>query len=162
MRNLAAVGLGSNLGNREANLKIALDKLDQLPQTMVLSTSPFYETEPVDYKDQAWFINAAVVVETSLEAEILLQALLNIENEMLRKRDIPRGPRNIDLDLLLYADQVFESDQLILPHPEMTKRRFVLEPLCTVAADWIHPLEQKSIAQLLKDCSDKAVVKLKL
>jgi len=157
---LAAISLGSNLGNKKASIKEAIKKLARLPQTRVLAVSAFYETEPVDYQDQDWFVNAAITVETRLLADDLLQKMLKIEDELLRVREFDKGPRTIDLDLLLYGDLVQETEFLTLPHPRMHQRRFVLEPLNTIAGEWLHPLLLKKISELLGCCKDTAVVRV--
>lgn len=151
MKGLAAIGLGSNLasefGDREANLREAVRRLGELSK--VKAVSRFYDTEPVGYLDQPRFLNAAVVLETELEPVELMRALLGIEQEMGRERVIAKGPRVIDLDLLLYGEHVMSTAELTLPHPEMQERRFVLEPLNEVAADWVHPVLGVTVGELL-------------
>jgi 2-amino-4-hydroxy-6-hydroxymethyldihydropteridine diphosphokinase len=123
---LAYVGLGSNLGDRDAALRAALELLGG----DVVAVSSFRETEPVGYLDQPAFLNAAAALETELEPCALLERLLAVERELGRTRDGPRfGPRTIDLDLLLYEDRVIDEPGLVVPHPRMAERRFVLEPL---------------------------------
>ena len=152
MRGLAAIGLGSNLasefGDREANLREAVRRLGELGE--VKAVSRFYDTEPVGYVDQPRFLNAAVVLETELEPVQLMRGLLAIEQEMGRERVIAKGPRVIDLDLLLYGEHVMSTAELTLPHPEMQERRFVLEPLSEVAADWVHPVLGVTVGELLQ------------
>lgn len=154
----AAVALGSNLpsqfGDPAANLQEALHRLRQLGE--VCAVSSFYTTEPVGYTDQPEFTNAAAVLETSLGPLPLLRGLLAIEQAMGRVRAAdqpPKGPRVIDLDLLLYADEqgrglVLDEPELILPHPEMHRRSFVLEPLAEVAPDWVHPVLDARVSAL--------------
>jgi 2-amino-4-hydroxy-6-hydroxymethyldihydropteridine diphosphokinase len=123
---LAYVGLGSNLGDRDAALRAALELLGG----DVVAVSSFRETEPVGYLDQPAFLNAAAALETEREPRALLERLLAVERELGRTRDGPRfGPRTIDLDLLLYEDRVIDEPGLVVPHPRMAERRFVLEPL---------------------------------
>ena len=126
----AFVGLGSNLGDREENLRRAIDALGSLPGTAVVRKSHFRETEPVGFQDQPRFLNGAVELETSLEASELLGAMLDIERRLGRRRaGVRGGPRTIDLDLLVYDDLQIAEPGLELPHPRLAERRFVLEPL---------------------------------
>ncbi|RZU41536.1 2-amino-4-hydroxy-6-hydroxymethyldihydropteridine diphosphokinase [Edaphobacter modestus] len=149
---LAAIALGSNLasrfGDREANLREAIRRLAALGE--VKAVSRFHDTEPVGYTDQPRFLNGAVVLETSLAPEELMRALLEVEQEMGRERVITKGPRVIDLDLLLYGDEVINTAELTLPHPEMHARRFVLEPLKEVAGEWVHPVLGLSVDEMLR------------
>ena len=127
----AFVGLGSNLGDREASLRQAVAALGSLPGTEVRGVSRFRETEPVGMTDQPWFLNGAVEVETSLAARELLEALLEIERSLGRDRSgVPEGgPRTVDLDLLLHGEAVITEEGLAVPHPRLSERRFALEPL---------------------------------
>jgi len=126
----AFVGLGSNLGDREENLRRAIDALGSLPGTAVVRKSHLRETEPVGFQDQPRFLNGAVELETSLEAFELLGAMLDIERRLGRRRaGVRGGPRTIDLDLLVYDDLQIAEPGLELPHPRLAERRFVLEPL---------------------------------
>lgn len=146
----AAVALGANLGDREASLLDAVERLNTLGE--VVAVSSFFETEPVGYVDQPSFLNGACVLETSLAPLALLRGLLTIEQKMGRDRShgIAKGPRVIDLDLLLYEDVTVTSAELTLPHPEMAGRRFVLEPLAQVAGDWVVPGSGATVAELLR------------
>ena len=150
---LAAVALGSNLssrfGSREDNLREAIARLSGLGQVQAVSS--FHDTEPVSFLDQPRFLNAALLLRTALPPLPLLHALLAIEHEMGRRREeVPaKGPRIIDLDLLWYEDQIVETPALTLPHPAMPDRRFVLEPLAEIAADWVHPTLLGTAAELL-------------
>ena len=148
MNHKAAIALGSNLGDREANLREALRRLSALGE--VKAVSGFCDTEPVGYLDQPWFLNAAAVLETPLPPLQLLAGMLAIEHEMGRERLIPKGPRVIDLDLLLYEERVMSTSELTLPHPEMHARRFVLEPLSEIAPDWRHPALHRTVSELLR------------
>ena len=144
MSALAAIALGSNLesrfGDREANLREAVRRIESLGE--VRAASSFYDTEPVGYLEQPRFLNAALLLETEMEPRALMRKLLSIERAMGREREgaMPKGPRVIDLDLLLYGDWVLWAEDLILPHPRMEERRFVLEPLAEIAPDWVHPV----------------------
>ena len=150
---VAYIALGSNLGDKAANLGQAV-KLLQAKGLQIRAVSSFFQTEPYGVTDQPEFINAAACVETSLPPEALLKLLLETELEMGRVRLRHWGERNIDLDLLLYDDLIYHSDKLTLPHPDMQNRLFVLQPLAEVAAEKIHPVYKKSIQNLLKSLTD--------
>lgn len=153
---LTAIALGSNLGDREDNLKNAIKHLGVLGE--VTAVSKFRDTTPVGYKDQPDFLNGVAILNTDLRPQDLMQALLNIEQMMGRDRTSgpPKGPRLIDLDLVLYGDDKVATEGLTIPHPEMTKRRFVLEPLMDVAPDWVDPISGSSIRDLFHALSDIA------
>lgn len=148
---IAAIALGSNIGDSRALLHDAVRSLATIGH--VIAVSEFIETEPVGYKDQPRFLNGAALLETELPPETLLQELLLIERDHGRDRShaIAKGPRTLDLDLLLYDDRVLQTPDLTLPHPEMHTRAFVLEPLAQIAPDMLHPLLRKTIRQLLAD-----------
>lgn len=131
----AYVGLGSNLGDREATIRAAVDALASEPGVAVVAVSAFLDTEPVGYADQPRFLNGAAAVDTELSARDLLAALLAVERRFGRSRDgaIPQGPRTLDLDLLLYGDAEIDEPGLTVPHPRMHERRFVLGPLAQLA-----------------------------
>ena len=145
---LAYLSLGSNMGDREKNLRDAIARLEGTGH--VTSISSFYETEPVDFTDQAWFLNCAVGLETAETAGQLMKRILQIEREMGRQRLQKKGPRIIDIDILLFSDQIIGSPELTVPHPAMQKRRFVLEPLAEIAPRARHPVLRKSVCELLE------------
>ncbi len=147
MPHLAYLSLGSNLGDREAHLRDALARLEANGSIVALSS--FYETEPVDFTDQAWFLNCAVALETAESPEELIAAILSIERQMGRKRIQRKGPRTIDIDLLLFDDAIVDSPALTIPHPAMHERRFVLQPLAEIAPQARHPVRNKTIQELL-------------
>jgi 2-amino-4-hydroxy-6-hydroxymethyldihydropteridine diphosphokinase len=142
------LSLGSNIGNREENLREANRRLESLGR--VLATSSFYETEPVEYTRQPWFLNCTVALETERMPKQLLSAVLKIEQEMGRKRqrNAIKGPRLIDIDILLFGESIIDTPQLTIPHPAMHERRFVLEPLAEIAPDERHPVFKRTIREL--------------
>ena len=148
MQTTAYLSLGSNVGDREANLRTAISKLGELGE--VLAVSSFYETEPVEFTDQPWFINCAAAVRTELTAQQFLAKIQQIEQQMGRRRIQPKGPRNIDLDILLFGDSIISTPELEVPHPAMHERRFVLEPLAEIAPDARHPVLKHSVGELLQ------------
>jgi len=145
----AYLSLGSNQGDRVANLRTAFLALQRLGN--ITASSSFYETEPVEYAQQPWFVNCAIALETDIEPQQLLTAVLNIEREMGRRRPTSpaKGPRLIDIDILLFGTSVMDTPDLKIPHPAMHERRFVLEPLAEIAPDERHPVFQRSIRELL-------------
>lgn len=143
------LSLGSNLGDREANLREALTRLRTLGE--VTKVSAFYETEPVEFTQQPWFLNIAAELQTELMPRQLLAALLKIEREMGRRRLQPKGPRLIDIDILLFGNAVMNDARLVIPHPAMHERKFVLTPLVEIAPQVRHPVFNKSAKELLDD-----------
>jgi 2-amino-4-hydroxy-6-hydroxymethyldihydropteridine diphosphokinase len=154
------IGIGSNLGNALKNCRHAVESLSLTTGVEITRFSPFYKTEPVGIENQNLFINAVVEIKTALSARNLFQALQNIEKGMGRKRELKGGPRVIDLDLLFYGQAVIQDADLIVPHPEIQKRRFVLEPLCEIASYFIHPAFGVSIRGLKDRLSDNKMVEM--
>ena len=154
MSGLAAIALGSNLdsrfGDREANLREAVRRVGELGR--VTAVSSFYDTEPVGLVEQPRFLNGALLLETNLKPMKLMRGLLEVERAMGRDRtaSVAKGPRVIDLDLLLYGDWVLWSEELMLPHPAMGERRFVLEPLAEIAPEWVHPVSGVTVLRMLE------------
>jgi 2-amino-4-hydroxy-6-hydroxymethyldihydropteridine diphosphokinase len=144
----AYLGLGSNVGDREANLRAAIGRL-RAPDLRVLRVSSVYETEPVDYSAQRWFLNLVLEAETSLFPLQLLSRIAKIERGMGRVRTVPKGPRSIDIDILFYGKAVIESEALVVPHPRMADRRFVLAPLADLAPDLRHPVLHRTVREML-------------
>lgn len=155
----AFLSLGSNLGDRLANLKRAIEKIEEPSQILVTKVSPVYETEPVGRENQGWFLNLVLQVETSLEPFALLERLSSIEDQMGRKREKRWDSRNIDLDILLYDTRMMDSERLTIPHPRMHERRFVLVPLAQIAPKLLHPRLKKNIEELLVCCRDGSGVR---
>lgn len=154
---LAYLSLGSNLGDRQAHLRATLDRLPA-PGVRVVRVSPIYETEPVDFTDQPWFLNLVAEVETSLAPADLLAHTQQIEAALGRQRTVPKGPRTVDIDILLYGDRVVHSATLEIPHPSIHERRFVLAPLADLAPDLRHPLTGRTVREML-DAAPAAVVR---
>ncbi|MDS1030304.1 2-amino-4-hydroxy-6-hydroxymethyldihydropteridine diphosphokinase [Bacillota bacterium LX-D] len=148
---VAFIGLGSNLGDKQANIKRAIEMLNGHEEVDVTKISPNYETEPVGYAEQDNFFNAVVAVETSLTPLKLLELCLNIEQELKRVRKIKWGPRTIDLDILLYDDLIIKTEQLTVPHPYLHERWFALKPLNDLAPNLIHPVLGESVSELLAE-----------
>ncbi|MDI6809141.1 MAG: 2-amino-4-hydroxy-6-hydroxymethyldihydropteridine diphosphokinase [Candidatus Eisenbacteria bacterium] len=149
MRNVF-IGLGSNLGEREASLKAAIEMLSKLPQTLLIRVSSLYDTAPVGELDQPNFLNAVAIIETGLSPRKLLWNLLLIEKRLGRTRQKRWGPRVIDLDILFYGNLIVEEADLIIPHPEIEKRAFVLVPASELEPEFIHPRKGETLSQLLK------------
>lgn len=146
MRKLVYLSLGSNLGDRAANLQAAVTSLSELGE--VVAVSSLYETEPVEFPHQPWFLNCAVALSTEKMPKQLLAALLAIEQAMGRKRLQPKGPRVIDLDILLFGNSLVDTAALTIPHPALHQRRFVLEPLAEIAPEQRHPVFKRTIREL--------------
>ncbi len=152
---VAYIALGSNLGDRAETLSAASDRLGRLGR--VTARSSLYETEPVGYHDQPAFLNAVLVLETNLEPLSLLHALLAIEQELGRDRSkgVRNGPRTLDLDLLLMGNTIVSGEDLMLPHPALAQRRFVLAPLAEIVPHLRHPQNDQTMAELLAQLPDE-------
>jgi len=147
VRKTVYLSLGSNVGDREANLARAVEELKKLGE--VTAVSSFYETEPVEFTQQPWFLNIAVELQTELMPRKLLAAILKIERDMGRRRLQPKGPRLIDIDIVLFGATVMTTGSLVVPHPAMHERKFVLAPLAEIAPEARHPLLKKRVRELL-------------
>jgi 2-amino-4-hydroxy-6-hydroxymethyldihydropteridine diphosphokinase len=147
MPELAYLSLGSNLGDRAANVRLAIERLAEAGK--VKAVSALYETEPVEFRAQPWFLNCVVALETDKPPRELLQIALAIEEAMGRQRTREKGPRTVDIDILLCGDWVMDEPGLRIPHPVMQQRRFVLEPLVEIAAEVQHPVLKKTARELL-------------
>jgi 2-amino-4-hydroxy-6-hydroxymethyldihydropteridine diphosphokinase len=158
MRAPVFLGLGSNLGDREAAIAGALERLSARGFRTTLRSS-LWLTEPVGGPAQGWFVNAVAGGETTLSPEALLEACLATEREMGRVRAEKNGPRTIDVDVLLFGEERRETPGLVLPHPRLHERRFVLAPLAEVAPGLVHPVLGKTVAELLARCPDASAVK---
>jgi len=152
------LSLGSNLGDREASLRAAVAALPEVGAPVV-KVSSLYETEPVDYLDQPWFLNCAVEAETSLAPLDLLHALRGIEARLGSKKEFAKGPRLLDMDILLYGDETIDSPELQIPHPRMLQRNFVLAPLAEIAPALEHPSWTANAADLFANSADASRVK---
>jgi 2-amino-4-hydroxy-6-hydroxymethyldihydropteridine diphosphokinase len=152
----AYLSLGSNLGQREDHLQQAIDRLSAAG-VKILRVSAVHETEPRDLPHQPWFLNLVLEVETDLFPMQLLARLQKIEAELGRKRLVAKGPRTIDIDILLFGNFVMETERLTIPHPRLTERRFVLEPLVELAPELRHPVSRRTMRELLAGTAGQAM-----
>jgi 2-amino-4-hydroxy-6-hydroxymethyldihydropteridine diphosphokinase len=152
------LSLGSNIGNRAENIARAIAALGERG-VRVTRESSLYETEPLEIKEQPWFLNCAIEAETELSSERLMEVLLDIEREMGRERGVPKGPRLIDMDILLYGSEVVRAAGLEIPHPRMAERKFVLVPLAEIAAEVNYPVSTMTIAEMLEATPDQSEVR---
>lgn len=152
---ISYIGIGSNIGDKLFNCLKAIELIKRIPGCRIMAQSDFYRTEPVGVEGQEWYLNGVISLSISISARELLQSFLDIETCMGRKRKGKWDPRIIDLDILLFGDDIINEEDLIIPHPRMYERRFVLEPLARLAPDLIHPLLGKSMAGLLAGLSEQ-------
>lgn len=150
----AYLSIGSNIGDKESNLKEAIDRINNNKDIFVDKVSSFIVTEPWGYEDQEEFLNGALKIRTILSPKDLMNTLLSIEADMKRERIIKWGPRIIDLDIIFYDDFVSEDEVIILPHPRMEEREFVLKPLSELCPNKVHPLLNKRVFRLLEEISN--------
>jgi 2-amino-4-hydroxy-6-hydroxymethyldihydropteridine diphosphokinase len=153
---LVYLSLGSNIGDREANLRAALDRL-AAAGLQLLRASPIYETEPMELTEQRWFLNLVVEAETDLFPLQLLARTQRIEHALGRIRTVPKGPRTIDIDILLYANAIVSTANLEIPHPRMAERRFVLVPLAGLAPNLRHPVTRRTMREMLDAAPEQVV-----
>ncbi len=152
----AYICVGSNMGNRAENCRGSIETLTKSGEASLISLSSFYQTSPVDYEDQEWFVNVVAKIETVLDPMDLLNKLKKIERDAGRALDTVRfGPRVLDMDIILYDDRVINKEELIIPHPRMHQRAFVLTGLCEIAPNFIHPVLKMDMICLLNNLNDK-------
>lgn len=160
MGNKAFISLGSNIRNRYDYLSKAIEYLTKHPKIQLVNTSSVYETDPVGYEEQDLFLNMVIEIQTDLSALELLDFCLKVELELGRKREIVWGPRTIDLDILLYNQENIKSEKLIIPHPRMIERNFVMIPLMEIQPDVIIPNIEKPLQTWIKELANKEGVRI--
>ncbi len=161
MGHIAYIGIGSNLGDRVKQCERAISEILKIDHHKLLARSSFFETQPVGYTSQDWFVNAVIKIETDLEPFDLLKTLKTIESKLGRVKTFQWGPRLIDLDILFYDEIEIETEELRIPHPLLHERRFVLIPLAEIDPGLIHPVLKKSVQELLENLKqDQAVERI--
>jgi 2-amino-4-hydroxy-6-hydroxymethyldihydropteridine diphosphokinase len=155
---LVYLGLGSNVGDREALVQSALDNLNA-PDLRLLRVSSLYETEPIGFRDQGWFMNLVAEFETELFPKQLLHRMQKVELGLGRRRTMKNGPRTIDIDILLYGNTAMKTDELEIPHPRYTERRFTLAPLAELNPGLRDPVTRKTMAEMLRGLSGQSIRK---
>jgi 2-amino-4-hydroxy-6-hydroxymethyldihydropteridine diphosphokinase len=155
---LVYLGLGSNIGDREAMIESALNQLDA-PDVRLKRVSSLYETEPIGFRDQDWFLNCVAEFETGLFPKRLLQRMQKVELTMGRVRSLKNGPRNIDLDILLFGNAIMQTEELEIPHPRYRERRFTLAPLAELAPAMRDPVTGQTMAEMLAQLTGQAARK---
>ncbi len=148
------ISVGSNIGDKLAHCKSGIEALTRSGDNLLEKVSGFYRTEPVDFKDQDWFVNAAVRITTRLDPLALLKELQSIQLRAGLKKRVRFGPRILDLDIIFFDDRIINTPNLIVPHPRMHKRRFVLQPICDIDFSIIHPVIKKNVQDLLDSLDD--------
>jgi len=154
MRHIAYIGVGSNLGDKVHQCEQGLREILRVDRHRLLARSSFYKTQPLGVLDQDWFVNAATKIETDLEPHELLRALREIESRLGRRETFRWGPRAIDLDILFFDEETIQTGELIIPHPHLQERQFVLIPLVEIDRHLIHPVLKKTVLQLLENLKD--------
>ena len=163
VRHIAYIGIGSNVGNKLLQCQEALSEILRIDCHRLLAQSSFYRTQPLGYSAQDWFVNSVIKIETTLDARHLLRSLKGIELRLGRQETFRWGPRTIDLDLLFYDEEEFESEELQIPHPHLHKRQFVLVPLSEIDPHLMHPVLRKTIREILDQMKeDQGVERLPL
>ncbi|MFH2011410.1 MAG: 2-amino-4-hydroxy-6-hydroxymethyldihydropteridine diphosphokinase [Pseudomonadota bacterium] len=152
--NIAYIGIGSNQGDKIKYCNDAIKEISKYKGNIILNRSSFYRTEPWGKENQDWFINCAIKLKTTLDASEFFKVLLNIEKKLKRVKRDKWGPRKIDLDILFFNDKVINTPEVNIPHPMIQARKFVLVPLNEICPEFIHPVLNKSIMELLKETTD--------
>lgn len=153
------LGIGSNLGDRRGHCEKALGQIRQNPAITLRRVSSLYETEPLEYQPQGWFYNAAAEMDTTLSAGAFFAFCRQVEEGLGKKVEVRKGPRTIDLDLLFYGQEVIQEPELIVPHPMLALRAFVLVPLAEIAPQWVHPALGKTVLELLAKVAQNQGIK---
>ena len=163
MRHIAYIGVGSNIADKAHRCKQGIAEILRIDRTTLLAKSSLYKTQPVGHLPQDWFVNGVIKIETDLEALDLLRSMKEIENRLGRRKTFHWGPRTLDLDLLLFDDQIIDTEELSVPHPRIQERQFVLIPLAEIDHHLIHPVLKKSVQELLDNFKqDQGVQKLNI